>query len=114
MRGTDSPYSRASFMNVWLSSTTRSSNSMPFSFHATRSSSQVGQVRIVYTMVMAGIVSSNGDESGKRLLCAMVHQGAKACHGGLAEVECGSVASGEDDGSGALDDVHHRVGVDAK
>ena len=47
MRGTDSPYSRASSMNVWLSSTTLSSNSMPFSFHATRSSSQVGQVRIM-------------------------------------------------------------------
>ena len=47
MRGTDSPYSRASSMNAWLSSTNLSSNSMPFSFHATRSSSHVGQVRIV-------------------------------------------------------------------
>ena len=65
-------------------------------------------------MVIAGINSSNGDESGQKLLCAMVHQGARACHGVLAEVECGSVARGEDDGGGVLDDVHYRVRVDAK
>lgn len=46
--------------------------------------------------------------------CAMVHQGARYCHGALAEVERGSVARREDDGGGMFNDAHHRVRVNAK